>query len=82
MRDDAHITDAVLALVVRPLLWPTAARMAPPGWWRRWPPWPWPSAEYIRFRTQTMYGDDGGGVRGDDLVTYLKWCRRMGCPAR
>jgi hypothetical protein len=53
---------AALALLARPTLWPTAARLAPPGWWRRWPPRPLPPAEYVRFRTQTMYGDDGGGL--------------------
>jgi hypothetical protein len=56
--------------------------MVPPGWWRRWPPRPWPPAEYIRFRTQTMYGDEGADVEGADLVVYLEWCRRMGHRAR
>jgi len=71
-----------MAVAVRPGLGPTAARMAPPGWWRRWPPRPWPPAEYVDFRTETMYGDEGGSLTGADLVTYLRWCRRMGHRAR
>ncbi len=47
------------AVLARPRLWSSAARLAPPGWWRRWPPSPLPPADYVRFRTQTMYGDDG-----------------------
>ena len=69
------------AVAIRPWLWPSLARLAPPGWWRRWPPTPFPPADYIRFRTQTMYGDDGR-VDPADLITYLEWCRRLGRPAR
>jgi hypothetical protein len=72
---------ALVALAVRPRLWSAAARLVPPGWWRRWPPRPLPPPDYLRFRAQTMYGDDG---RFDpaDLVTYLEWCRRIGRKAR
>lgn len=71
----------LLAVLARPSLWPTVARLAPPGWWRRWPPRPWPPADYIRFRTQTMYGDDGRPHAGE-LIAYLEWCRRMTHRAR
>jgi hypothetical protein len=71
----------VLAVLVRPSLWPAVARLAPPGWWRHWPPRPWPPADYIRFRTQTMYGDNGS-PHAEELVAYLEWCRRMGRRAR
>lgn len=72
---------AVLAVLRRPDLWWTglrqAARLAPPGWWRRSPHLPLPSPEYLRFRMVTAYGGDGtpddDGAR--DLVTYLEWCR-------
>jgi hypothetical protein len=80
--ESGAVMRAALALLARPTLWPTAARLAPPGWWRRWPPRPLPPAEYVRFRTQTMYGDDGGRLAGDDLVAYLEWCRRMRYRAR
>jgi hypothetical protein len=72
---------AGLALAVRPRLWSSAAHLAPPGWWRRWPPRPLPPSDYIRFRAQTMYGDDGR-FDPEDLVSYLEWCRRMGTRAR
>jgi hypothetical protein len=72
---------SLLALVVRPWLWSSAARLVPSGWWQRWPPRPWPPTDYIRFRTQTMYGESGR-LDPDDLVTYLEWCRRMGHPTR
>ena len=71
---------AVLAVLARPELWPTALRvlwrLAPRGWWRRAPYLPLPDAEYLHFRMVTAYGGDGSApARGDDLVTYLRWCR-------
>jgi hypothetical protein len=63
-------------------LWPVIFRLVPSGWWRRWPPVPLPPAEYLKFRTQTMYGDIGGPLTVADLVAYLEWCRRMGSGAR
>lgn len=65
------------ALVARPWLWPTALRLVPERWWRRWPPLPVPPASYARFRTETMYGPGGGPLNADDLIAYLKWCRRI-----
>lgn len=73
---------AAFALLRRPGLWRVAAKMVPPGWWRRWPPLPVPPAEYVRFRAETMYGPAGGPLEGADLVAYLEWCRRMGHLAR
>ena len=70
------------ALVARPWLWPTALRLVPSRWWRRWPPLPIPPAGYARFRAETMYGPDGGTLDGDDLIAYLKWCRRIGRRSR
>ena len=72
---------AVVAIVLRPRLWPTAAvelgRMAPEGWWRRWPPLPRPDPAYLRFRMQTAYGDASAVPSEHELVDYLEWCRRM-----
>jgi hypothetical protein len=73
--------EAILAVVVRPRLWPVAAlemgRLARPGWWRRWPPLPWPDPEYLAFRMVTAYGDAGATPDAADLVAYLEWCRGM-----
>lgn len=74
----ASLAGAVLR---RPALWPAALRMVPPRWWRRWPPLPIPSGDYVRFRMETMYGSDGR-LDPEELVRYLEWCRRMARPAR
>lgn len=68
-------------LARRPGLWPTAVvvgwRMAAPGWWRRWPPRPWPDEAYLHYRLRAMYGPaEAGASLGADLVGYLEWCRR------
>jgi len=73
---------SLAALLRRPRLWSSALRLVPPRWWRRWPPVPWPPRPYVRFRLQTMYGDDGGRLDPADLIAYLEWCRRMRPPAR
>jgi hypothetical protein len=71
----------VRTVAPRPWLWPSAigalVRLARTGWWRRWPPAPLPGPGYWRFRTVTAYGGDGGQVPpGEDVVAYLRWCRR------
>lgn len=73
---------ALAALVRRPGLWPVAARvgwrMAPRGWWRRWPPSPRPDPAYVQFRLEAMYGHGPGpGLGPGELVGYLEWCRRL-----
>ena len=68
---------AVLLVLARPSLWPTALRqarrLARPRWWARAPFLPVPDPDYLRFRFETQYGSDG---RPDprDLVVYLEWC--------
>ncbi len=84
-RPDLTPAAAVLrvgaVLLRRPALWPSVARFLPSRWWHRWPPRPWPSGEYMRFRTETMYGG-APDVDPADVVRYLEWCRRMAHPAR
>jgi hypothetical protein len=76
------------AVAVRPELWPVAlavaARLAPPRWWCRWPPSPWPDADYWRFRMETAYGGNGDEPPDPgDVVEFLEWCRdRWRRPAR
>ncbi len=69
---------AAAAIAAHPSLWATAIvqgwRIARPNWWRRPPFLPVPDPEYLRFRLQTAYGDDGR-FEPRDLVTYLRWCR-------
>jgi hypothetical protein len=77
---------AGVAVLVRPALWATAVvqlfRLAPGGWWRRWPPVPAPDPGYLRFRLQTQYGDPSREPEVADLVAYLEWCRGYGKVAR
>jgi hypothetical protein len=69
---------AAAALWRVPSLWPTALRQGwravPRRWWARRPYLPVPSADYLRFRLETQYGHRGG-VEGEDVVTFLRWCR-------
>ena len=81
--DRQWLRSAAGAVARHPSLWFVAVRqalvVAAPGWWRRRPFLPLPPADYLRFRLQTAYG--GAGERPpepDDLVTYLRWCRRFG----
>ncbi len=67
-------------IAARPELWPVAVvvavRLAPAGWWRRWPPTPWPDAGYWRFRMETAYGGEGDAEPDpDDVREFLQWCR-------
>jgi hypothetical protein len=69
---------AVVAVVLRPVLWPVAARqvwrLARPRWWRRFPFLPLPDASYLRFRLETAYGT-GATASPGDVIAYLRWCR-------
>ena len=82
MSDRAGLIRALGQVAARPRLWAPAVRLIPPRWWRRRPRRPLPPGDYVRFRTETMYGDDGGRVDAHDLITYLEWCRRMHDSAR
>lgn len=68
------------AVLLRPTLWVTALRqarrLAPTGWWHRFPFLPVPDRDYLRFRIVTAYGGDGTRTPDTaDLLTYLQWCR-------
>lgn len=58
----------VVAVMKRPLLWPTAVRQAlvilRPG-----------ARGYLHFRMVTQYGGDGATPTGADTVQYLEWVR-------
>lgn len=77
LRGTARVASAVAR---RPDLWPVAVavawRLAPRGWWHRWPPLPYPDAAYWRFRMETAYGgQEVVAPESADVVTYLQWCR-------
>ena len=50
-------------------------RTAAPGWWRRPPFLPVPTAEYLHFRMVTQYGETDRPPHPGDVVDYLAWCR-------
>ncbi|HWC39638.1 MAG TPA: hypothetical protein VG476_13965, partial [Acidimicrobiales bacterium] len=80
------VGGVLVAVARRPRLWPTAAievaRLARPGWWRRWPPVPLPDPAYLAFRLETAYGDTRADHVADDVVEYLAWCREARLAAR
>jgi hypothetical protein len=69
----------VAAVIRRPDLWLTGLRqwrhMTPRSWWRRAPFLPVPTRDYRRFRAITQYGDADHPMVGDDVVSWLEWCR-------
>ena len=75
---------SVLALARHPSLWPTAlglaCRLVPRRWWTRRPFLPLPDRAYMKFRMEAMYGD--GPRDADDVVSYLRWCRRYSAAQR
>jgi hypothetical protein len=82
----ARLWPVARAVAARPRLWPTAAaqaaRLAPSGWWRRWPPLPTPDRAYLEFRVRTAYGDAHRPVEAADVVAWLEWCRAQGARLR
>ena len=60
--------QSAIALLKKPLLWPTALRqgfvLVRPG-----------AKDYFHFRMVTQYGGDGGRPQGNDMVQYLEWVR-------
>lgn len=67
------------ALLARPSLWGTAARLGrrsiPRRWWRSAPYLPVPPRDYLAFRLQTQYGSEPPDSLRHDFVEYLEWCR-------
>lgn len=75
-------TKVVMAVALRPWLWPAAFsqvwRQARPGWWHRWPPVPGPDQALWRFRMETAYGGAGDAdPDSGDVRSFLRWCRDM-----
>ena len=73
-------SSAVIAVLVRPWLWPTAVgamvALAPRGWWKRPPFLPIPDGEVVRWRVTTAYGQPDMALESDDVLSYLRWRRQ------
>ena len=67
------------AVLRQPRLWLTALRQwrrTTPSDWRKHRPFlPLPSADYLKFRLVTQYGDPNARVAPADVLNYLAWCR-------
>ncbi len=75
------LAAAARAVLPHPKLWATAVgqafRLAPAGWWHRWPPLPRPDSRWTAFRLETQYGDKEATTDPADLVAWVAWCREM-----
>lgn len=60
-----------------PLLLGAAWRFRAQDWYRRVPFLPLPPAEYVAWRLQTAYGDEGAAPEPVELARYLRWTARM-----
>lgn len=73
---------ALVAVLIRPHLWATAAtaflQLAPRAWWKQRPFLPLPDRHWLAFRLETAYGGSGEQtIAADDLVTWLEWKRQL-----
>lgn len=73
------VSQNAVALLRRPDLWRTAARVArvhaPTGWWRRKPYLPIPDDGWMDFRFETAFADVDGRPEPVQFIEYLEWCR-------
>ena len=60
-----------------PLLLGAAWRFRRRGWYRRPPFLPLPSADYLRWRLHTAFGDENAVPSVRDLEKYLRWTASM-----
>jgi hypothetical protein len=47
------------------------------GWWRRFPFLPLPPASYLRWRSDTAWGDPEAESPDALTLRYLRWARHM-----
>jgi hypothetical protein len=47
------------------------------GWWHKAPFLPLPSADYLRWRMETAYGDPEATPSYEELERYLRWASDM-----
>ena len=74
--------SSLMAILVRPWLWPTAVgalfAFAKRDWWKQAPFLPIPDRRVLGWRVTTAYGQSDMTLAEDDLVSYLRWRRRAG----
>jgi len=69
----------VAALIRRPDLWRTAARLArrhaPNEWWKTKPYLPIPDSSWMEFRFETAFADVDGRPTSEQFIEYLEWAK-------
>ena len=76
------VAVVLLAVAAHPSIWwaglAAVGRLARSRWWRRPPFLPLPGESYWHFRLVTAFGGTGTeqAMTGQDVVAYLRWCRR------
>jgi hypothetical protein len=60
-----------------PTLVGTAWAFRARGWHTRWPFLPLPSAEYMRWRMETAYGEPDAVPPDEDLERFVTWAAAM-----
>ncbi|MDK1018072.1 MAG: hypothetical protein QGD89_01525 [Actinomycetota bacterium] len=67
------------AILVRPVLWPTAVgavfAFAPRFWWKRAPFLPLPDRSVMAWRVTTAFAHPDMTLASSDVVSYLQWRR-------
>lgn len=70
------VPASLIGVLRRPDLWATAMRVGGASLPRRGFGGGADAAGYLRFRRQTMFGDDAEArLSPEQLVEYLEWCR-------
>ncbi len=68
-----------IAILVHPSIYGIALiqmkSFARTKWYLHFPFLPIPYVPYLRFRMETLYGNDSALPPTADLIEYLKWCR-------
>ncbi len=50
-------------------------RLAPVGWFRKYPFLPVPDKGWLEFRLETQYGSKNAEIEINDLIHFLEWCK-------
>jgi len=74
--------SSLMAVLVRPWLWPTAVgalfAFAKRDWWKQAPFLPIPDRRVLGWRVTTAYGHSDMALADEDVVSYLQWRRKTG----
>jgi hypothetical protein len=73
------VLSAGAALLARPDLWRTSARVVrmhtPQGWWKQRPFLPVPDRAWMGFRYETAFAATDGRPNPEQFIEYLEWSK-------